>query len=542
MAKDIRFGEEARRGMEAGINKLSDVVKITLGPKGRNVVLEKAYGAPLITNDGVTIAREIELEDPYENMGAQLVKEVSIKTNDIAGDGTTTATILAQAIIREGLKNVAAGANPMILQKGLRKAVEAAVASIREDSHEVATNEDIAQVAAISAGDENIGQLIAQAMDKVGKDGVITVEESKGMGTTLEVVEGMQFDKGYVSPYMVTNTDKMEADLEEPYILITDKKISNIQEVLPVLEGVMQSGKPLLIIADDVEGEAMATLVLNKLRGILNVVAVKAPNFGDRRKEMLRDIAALTGGQVITEDVGLELRDATIEHLGRCARVKINKDLTVIVAGHGEQEAIQERVSAIRAQLETTTSDFDREKLTERLAKLAGGVAVIKVGAATEVELKEKKLRIEDALAATRAAVEEGIVPGGGVVLLNAVSAVEKVLEGVEGDEKTGVVMIVKALSEPMKQIAVNAGLEGSVIVEKVKEKGRGFGFNALHNEYVDMFKAGIVDPTKVTRSALENAASVASMVLTTEGAVVEIKKDEPKMPPMNPGMGMDMM
>ncbi|ERJ84793.1 chaperonin GroL [Peptostreptococcaceae bacterium oral taxon 113 str. W5053] len=542
MAKDIRFGEEARRGMEAGINKLSDVVKITLGPKGRNVVLEKAYGAPLITNDGVTIAREIELEDPYENMGAQLVKEVSIKTNDIAGDGTTTATILAQAIIREGLKNVAAGANPMILQKGLRKAVEAAVASIREDSHEVATNEDIAQVAAISAGDENIGQLIAQAMDKVGKDGVITVEESKGMGTTLEVVEGMQFDKGYVSPYMVTNTDKMEADLEEPYILITDKKISNIQEVLPVLEGVMQSGKPLLIIADDVEGEAMATLVLNKLRGILNVVAVKAPNFGDRRKEMLRDIAALTGGQVITEDVGLELRDATIEHLGRCARVKVNKDLTVIVAGHGEQEAIQERVSAIRAQLETTTSDFDREKLTERLAKLAGGVAVIKVGAATEVELKEKKLRIEDALAATRAAVEEGIVPGGGVVLLNAVSAVEKVLEGVEGDEKTGVVMIVKALSEPMKQIAVNAGLEGSVIVEKVKEKGRGFGFNALHNEYVDMFKAGIVDPTKVTRSALENAASVASMVLTTEGAVVEIKKDEPKMPPMNPGMGMDMM
>lgn len=542
MAKDIRFGEEARRGMEAGINKLSDVVKITLGPKGRNVVLEKAYGAPLITNDGVTIAREIELEDPYENMGAQLVKEVSIKTNDIAGDGTTTATILAQAIIREGLKNVAAGANPMILQKGLRKAVEAAVASIREDSHEVATNEDIAQVAAISAGDENIGQLIAQAMDKVGKDGVITVEESKGMGTTLEVVEGMQFDKGYVSPYMVTNTDKMEADLEEPYILITDKKISNIQEVLPVLEGVMQSGKPLLIIADDVEGEAMATLVLNKLRGILNVVAVKAPNFGDRRKEMLRDIAALTGGQVITEDVGLELRDATIEHLGRCARVKVNKDLTVIVAGHGEQEAIQERVNAIRAQLETTTSDFDREKLTERLAKLAGGVAVIKVGAATEVELKEKKLRIEDALAATRAAVEEGIVPGGGVVLLNAVSAVEKVLEGVEGDEKTGVVMIVKALSEPMKQIAVNAGLEGSVIVEKVKEKGRGFGFNALHNEYVDMFKAGIVDPTKVTRSALENAASVASMVLTTEGAVVEIKKDEPKMPPMNPGMGMDMM
>ncbi len=542
MAKDIRFGEEARRGMEAGINKLSDVVKITLGPKGRNVVLEKAYGAPLITNDGVTIAREIELEDPYENMGAQLVKEVSIKTNDIAGDGTTTATILAQAIIREGLKNVAAGANPMILQKGLRKAVEAAVASIRENSHEVATNEDIAQVAAISAGDENIGQLIAQAMDKVGKDGVITVEESKGMGTTLEVVEGMQFDKGYVSPYMVTNTDKMEADLEEPYILITDKKISNIQEVLPVLEGVMQSGKPLLIIADDVEGEAMATLVLNKLRGILNVVAVKAPNFGDRRKEMLRDIAALTGGQVITEDVGLELRDATIEHLGRCARVKVNKDLTVIVAGHGEQEAIQERVSAIRAQLETTTSDFDREKLTERLAKLAGGVAVIKVGAATEVELKEKKLRIEDALAATRAAVEEGIVPGGGVVLLNAVSAVEKVLEGVEGDEKTGVVMIVKALSEPMKQIAVNAGLEGSVIVEKVKEKGRGFGFNALHNEYVDMFKAGIVDPTKVTRSALENAASVASMVLTTEGAVVEIKKDEPKMPPMNPGMGMDMM
>lgn len=542
MAKDIRFGEEARRGMEAGINKLSDVVKVTLGPKGRNVVLEKAYGAPLITNDGVTIAREIELEDPYENMGAQLVKEVSIKTNDIAGDGTTTATILAQAIIREGLKNVAAGANPMILQKGLRKAVEAAVASIREDSHEVATNEDIAQVAAISAGDENIGQLIAQAMDKVGKDGVITVEESKGMGTTLEVVEGMQFDKGYVSPYMVTNTDKMEADLEEPYILITDKKISNIQEVLPVLEGVMQSGKPLLIIADDVEGEAMATLVLNKLRGILNVVAVKAPNFGDRRKEMLRDIAALTGGQMITEDVGLELRDATIEHLGRCARVKVNKDLTVIVAGHGEQEAIQERVSAIRAQLETTTSDFDREKLTERLAKLAGGVAVIKVGAATEVELKEKKLRIEDALAATRAAVEEGIVPGGGVVLLNAVSAVEKVLEGVEGDEKTGVVMIVKALSEPMKQIAVNAGLEGSVIVEKVKEKGRGFGFNALHNEYVDMFKAGIVDPTKVTRSALENAASVASMVLTTEGAVVEIKKDEPKMPPMNPGMGMDMM
>lgn len=541
MAKDIKFSEDARRGMEAGINKLSDVVKVTLGPKGRNIVLEKAYGAPLITNDGVTIAREIELEDPYENMGAQLVKEVSIKTQDVAGDGTTTATILAQAIVREGLKNVAAGANPMTLQKGLAAGVEAAVESIRKDSHDVVTSAEIAQVAAISASDEKIGELISMAMDKVGKDGVITVEESKGTGTTLEVVEGMQFDKGYVSPYMVTNTDKMEAELDEPYILITDKKISNIQEILPMLESVMQTSRPLLIIADDVEGEAMATLVLNKLRGILNVVAVKAPNFGDRRKEMLRDIAALTGAEVITKDVGLELRDATIDKLGRCSKVKVNKDLTVIVGGYGEQEAIQERVNGIRGQLENTQSDFDREKLMERLAKLSGGVAVIKVGAATEVELKERKLRIEDALAATRAAVEEGIVPGGGTVLLNAVESVEELYKTAHGDEKTGVGIIMKALVEPMKQIAINAGLEGSVIVEKVRELDRGMGYDALHGEYVNMIEKGIVDPTKVTRSAIENAGSVAAMILTTEGAVVEIKKPEPPMPPMAPGMGMGM-
>lgn len=541
MAKDIKFSEDARRGMEAGINKLSDVVKVTLGPKGRNVVLEKAYGAPLITNDGVTIAREIELEDAYENMGAQLVKEVSIKTQDVAGDGTTTATILAQAIVREGLKNVAAGANPMTLQKGISAGVKAAVESIRSDSHDVVTGEEIAQVAAISASDEKIGELISMAMDKVGKDGVITVEESKGTGTTLEVVEGMQFDKGYVSPYMVTNTDKMEAELDEPFILITDKKISNIQEILPMLEGVMQTSKPLLIIADDVEGEAMATLVLNKLRGILNVVAVKAPNFGDRRKEMLRDIAALTGGQVITKDVGLELRDATIDKLGRASKVKVNKDMTVIVGGYGDQEAIEERVSGIRGQLETSQSEFDREKLMERLAKLSGGVAVIKVGAATEVELKERKLRIEDALAATRAAVEEGIVPGGGTVLLNAVAPVEELYKKAHGDEKTGIGIIMKALVEPMKQIAVNAGLEGSVIVEKVRELDRGLGYDALNDEYVNMIEKGIVDPTKVTRSAIENAGSVASMILTTEGAIVEIKKPEPPMPPMAPGMGMGM-
>ena len=541
MAKEIKFYEDARKGMEAGINKLSNTVKVTLGPKGRNVVLDKKFGAPLITNDGVTIAREIELEDPYENMGAQLVKEVATKTNDVAGDGTTTATLLAQAIIREGLKNVAAGANPMIIQKGIKKAVEKAVEGIKEFSKPVETKESIAQVASISAADEEVGKLISDAMEKVGKDGVITVEESRSMGTTLEVVEGMQFDRGYVSPYMVTNTEKMEAELEDPYILITDKKITNIQEVLPVLEQIVQQGKPLLIIADDVEGEAMATLVVNKLRGTFNCVAVKAPAFGDRRKDMLQDIAILTGGTVISEDLGYELKETSIEMLGRARRVTVGKELTVIVNGAGEQSAIEERVALIRSQIEISDSEYDRDKLQERLAKLAGGVAVIQVGAATETELKERKLRIEDALAATRAAVEEGIVPGGGTVLLNVIPKVKALLEETNGDEKTGVNIIVKALEEPVRQIAINAGLEGSVIVENVKNAEVGVGFDALNEKYVNMLESGIVDPTKVTRSALQNASSVASMVLTTEAAVADVTKDEPmgQMPGgMNPGMG----
>lgn len=541
MAKEIKFNEEARKGMEAGINKLSNTVKVTLGPKGRNVVLDKKFGSPLITNDGVTIAREIELEDPYENMGAQLVKEVATKTNDVAGDGTTTATLLAQAIIREGLKNVAAGANPMIIQKGIKKAVDKAVEGIKEFSKPVETKESIAQVASISAADEEVGKLISDAMEKVGKDGVITVEESRSMGTTLEVVEGMQFDRGYVSPYMVTNTEKMEAELEDPYILITDKKITNIQEVLPVLEQIVQQGKPLLIIADDVEGEAMATLVVNKLRGTFNCVAVKAPAFGDRRKDMLQDIAILTGGTVISEDLGYELKETSIEMLGKARRVTVGKELTVIVNGAGEQSAIEERVALIRNQIEISDSEYDRDKLQERLAKLAGGVAVIQVGAATETELKERKLRIEDALAATRAAVEEGIVPGGGTVLLNVIPKVKALLEETNGDERTGVNIIVKALEEPVRQIAINAGLEGSVIVENVKNTEIGIGFDALSEKYVNMLESGIVDPTKVTRSALQNASSVASMVLTTEAAVADVTKDEPmgQMPGgMNPGMG----
>ncbi|MDR7869407.1 MAG: chaperonin GroEL [Tissierellaceae bacterium] len=528
MAKEIKFGEDARRSMETGINKLADTVKVTLGPKGRNVAIDKKFGAPLITNDGVTIAREIELEDRYENMGAQLVKEVATKTQDVAGDGTTTATLLAQGIIREGLKNVAAGANPIILQNGLNKAVGKAVEEIKRFSKEVGSKEDIAQVASISAGDTEIGQLIADAMEKVGNDGVITVEESRSMGTTLDVVEGMQFDRGYVSAYMVTDTDKMVAELEEPYILITDKKISNIQEILPVLEQIVQQGRALLIIAEDVEGEAMATLVVNKLRGTFNCVAVKAPGFGDRRKEMLQDIAILTGGTVISEEVGYDLKEATLDMLGSAAKVKIDKETTVIVDGAGDQEEIKNRVKQIKAQLEETESEFDKEKLQERLAKLSGGVAVIQVGAATETELKEKKSRIEDALAATRAAVEEGIVPGGGTVLIDAIPEVERLLENSEGDEKTGINIILRALEEPVRQIASNAGLEGSIIVEKVKEQEIGVGFDALRERYVDMIKEGIVDPTKVTRSALQNAASVASMVLTTESAVADVEKEDP--------------
>ena len=536
MAKEIKFNEDARRAIERGINKLADTVKVTLGPKGRNVVLDKKFGAPLITNDGVTIAREIELEDRYENMGAQLVKEVATKTQDVAGDGTTTATLLAQAIIREGLKNIAAGANPMVLQNGIKKAVNKAVEEIKRFSKDVETKEEIAQVATISAADAEIGKLIAEAMEKVGNDGVITVEESKTMGTTLEVVEGMQFDRGYISPYMVTDTDKMVAELEEPYILITDKKISNIQDILPVLEQIVQSGKPLLIIAEDVEGDALPTLVVNKLRGTFNCVAVKAPGFGDRRKEMLRDIAILTGGQVISEELGLELKEATLDMLGRARRVQVDKENTVIVDGEGSQQEIQDRIKQIKNQMEQTDSEFDKEKLQERLAKLSGGVAVIKVGAATETELKERKLRIEDALAATRAAVEEGIIPGGGTALVDCIPAVSKLLDETEGDERTGVSIILKALEEPVKQIAFNAGLEGSVIVEKVKAADSGVGFDAYKEEYVNMIDAGIIDPTKVTRSALQNAASVAAMVLTTEAAVVDIEKEQP-MP--NPGAGM---
>ncbi len=528
MAKEIKFGEDARRSMEAGINKLADTVKVTLGPKGRNVVLDQSFGAPLITNDGVSIAREIELEDRYENMGAQLVKEVATKTQDVAGDGTTTATLLAQAIIREGLKNVAAGANPIILKKGINKAVDKAVEEIRRFSKTVESKEAVAQVASISAGDEEIGKLIAEAMEKVGNDGVITVEESRSMGTTLDVVEGMQFDRGYLSPYMVSDTEKMVAELEDPYILITDKKISNIQEILPILEQIVQAGKPLLIIADDIEGEALATLVVNKLRGTFNCVAVKAPGFGDRRGEMLSDIAILTGGTVISEELGYDLKETSIEMLGRARRIQADKENTVIVDGAGEEQDIKARISQIKAQYENSDSEFDKEKLQERLAKLSGGVAVIEVGAATETELKETKSRIEDALAATRAAVEEGIVPGGGTVLVDAIEEVKKLLADSHGDEKTGMRIIVRALEEPVRQIAINAGLEGSVIVEKVKEEKAGIGFDALNEEFKEMIKAGIVDPTKVTRSALQNAASVASMVLTTESAVADIKEDDP--------------
>jgi len=537
MAKEIFYSEDARRKLQSGVDQLANTVKITLGPKGRNVLLEKKFGGPLITNDGVTIAKEIELEDAVENMGAQLVKEVATKTNDVAGDGTTTATLLAQIIIKEGFKNVAAGANPMVLKKGIQGAVEVAVDEIKNISKNVESKESIAQVASISAADEEIGGLIADAMEKVGKDGVITVEESKSMGTTLEVVEGMQFDRGYLSAYMVTDTEKMEAVLQNPYILLTDKKISNIQELLPILEQIVQQGRKLLIIGEDVEGEALATLVLNKLRGTFECVAVKAPGFGDRRKAMMDDIAALTGGTVISEELGYELKEATLDLLGTAASVKINKEYTVIVDGAGEQEQIQARISQIRAQIEETHSDFDREKLQERLAKLSGGVAVIKVGAATETELKERKLRIEDALNATKAAVEEGIVAGGGVALANAIPAVEKYVSTLFGDEKTGGAIIMRALEEPVRQIAENAGFEGSVVIEKVKTSEIGVGFNANSGEYVDMIKAGIVDPAKVTRSALQNASSASAMLLTTEAGVVETKSDEPAMPPMG-GMG----
>ena len=527
MAKDIIFGEEARKALQAGIDKLSNTVKITLGPKGRNVVLDRKYGAPLITNDGVTIAKEIELEDAFENMGAQLVKEVATKTNDVAGDGTTTATLLAQALVREGMKNVAAGANPMIVKRGIQKAVAAAVAAVKASSKPVSGSDDIARVATVSADDALIGKFIAEAMEKVTADGVITVEESKTAETYSEVVEGMQFDRGYISPYMVTDTDKMEAVIDDAVILITDKKISNIQEILPLLEQVLQAGKKLVIIAEDVEGEALATLLVNKLRGTFTCIAVKAPGFGERRKEMLQDIAILTGGEVITSDLGLELKDACIDQLGMARQVKISKENTIIVDGAGESDSIKARIFQIKAQIETTTSEFDREKLQERLAKLSGGVTVIKVGAATETEMKEKKLRIEDALAATKAAVEEGIVAGGGVALINAIGEVEKLLETVEiADEKTGVRIVLRALEEPVRQIAANAGLEGSVIVENIKTSGKvGYGFNFATEEYCDMMSAGIVDPTKVTRSALQNAASVASMVLTTETLVAE-KKD----------------
>ena len=538
MAKDILYGIEARNALARGVDKLADTVKITLGPKGRNVVLDKKYGSPLITNDGVTIAKEIELEDAAENMGASLVKEVATKTNDAAGDGTTTATLLAQAFVREGMKNVTAGANPMVLRKGIKKAVDAAVASLTASSKKVNGKEDIARVGTISAGDEVIGQLIADAMEKVTADGVITVEESKTAETYSEVVEGMQFDRGYLSPYMVTDADKMEAVMDDALILVTDKKIANIQEILPLLEQLVQSGRKLLIIAEDVEGEALTTLVLNKLRGTFNCVAVKAPGFGDRRKEMLRDIATLTGAEVISSEIGLELKDADLSVLGQARQVKVSKENTIIVGGTGDPEAIKARVAQIRAAIETTTSDFDREKLQERLAKLAGGVAVIKVGAATEAEMKEKKLRIEDALNATKAAVEEGIVAGGGTAYLNVLADVEKVLETVEGDEKTGVKIVLKALEEPVRQIAANAGFDGGVIVNTIVNSGKvGYGFDAYNEVYVDMMSAGIVDPTKVTRSALQNAASIASVILTTESVVAD--KPEPKVEaPAGGGMG----
>ena len=530
MSKLIKRGDEARKALEAGVNSLADTVKITLGPKGRNVVLDKKYGAPLITNDGVTIAKEIELDDPFENMGAQLVKEVSTKTNDVAGDGTTTATLLAQAMIHEGLKNLAAGANPIVVKKGMAKAVEAAVAEVKKQAKTVDGSKDIARVGAVSSGDEEIGKLIADAMEKVSADGVITIEESKTADTYSEVVEGMQFDRGYITPYMATDMEKMEANLDDPYILITDKKISVIADILPILEQLVQSGKKLVIIAEDVEGEALSTLIVNRLRGTLNVVCVKAPGFGDRRKEMLQDIAILTGGTVISEEVGLELKSATMDMLGRARQVKVTKENTTIVDGAGDSQTIKDRVGQIRTQISTTTSDYDKEKLQERLAKLAGGVAVIKVGAATETEMKEKKLRIEDALNATRAAVEEGVVAGGGTIFVNVIPAVEALLSSVEGDEKTGVRIVAKALEAPIRQIAANAGLDGSVILEKVRTSGKtGYGFDAYKEEYCDMVSAGIIDPAKVTRSALENAASVSAMVLTTESLVAD--KPEPPAP-----------
>ena len=539
MSKLIMRGDEARKALQAGVDQLADTVKITLGPKGRNVVLDKKYGAPLITNDGVSIAKEVELPDPFENMGAQLVKEVSTKTNDVAGDGTTTATLLAQAMIHEGLKNLAAGANPIVVKKGMAKAVEAAVAEVKKQAKKVNGSSDIARVGAVSSGDEEIGKLIADAMEKVSADGVITIEESKTAETYSEVVEGMQFDRGYITPYMVTDTEKMEAAIDDAYILITDKKISVISDILPILEQLVQSGKKLVIIAEDVEGEALNTLIVNRLRGTLNVVCVKAPGFGDRRKEMLQDIAVLTGGTVVSEEVGLELKTATIDMLGRARQVKVTKENTTIVDGAGDAQAIKDRVGQIRNQIAVTTSDYDKEKLQERLAKMAGGVAVIKVGAATETEMKEKKLRIEDALNATRAAVEEGVVAGGGTIFVNVIPAVEALLDSVDGDEKTGVRIIAKALEAPIRQIAANAGLDGSVILEKVRNSGKlGYGFDAYKEEYCDMVAAGIIDPAKVTRSALENAASVSAMVLTTESLVAD--KPEPPAPaaPADPGMG----
>ena len=540
MAKIICYGEEARKALEKGVNQLADTVKITLGPKGRNVVLDKKFGAPLITNDGVTIAKEIELEDPFENMGAQLVKEVSTKTNDVAGDGTTTATLLAQAIVSEGLKNLAAGANPMVMKKGIAKAAAAAIEAMKANSQSISGSDDIARVGTVSSGDETIGKLIAEAMEKVGHDGVITIEESKTAETSSEVVEGMQFDRGYITPYMVTDTEKMVAEMDDALILITDKKISNIQELLPILEQVVQSGKKLLIIAEDVEGDALSTLIVNRLRGTLNVVCVKAPGFGDRRKEMLQDIAILTGGEVISADVGLELKEAQMNMLGSARQVKVTKENTTIVNGAGSTEEIKARIGQIKSQIEVTTSDYDKEKLQERLAKLAGGVAVIKVGAATEVEMKEKKLRIEDALNATRAAVEEGIVAGGGTAYLNAIPAVEKLLSETEGDEKTGVQIIARALTAPVKQIAANAGIDGAVVLSKIQESDKvGYGFDAYKEEYCDMIPAGIIDPTKVTRSALENAASIASVLLTTESLVAD--KPQPPAPPAAPAPDMGM-
>ncbi|HHU73513.1 MAG TPA: chaperonin GroEL [Clostridiales bacterium] len=539
MAKDIKFGADARVALESGVNKLADTVKVTLGPKGRNVVLDKSFGTPLITNDGVTIAKEIELEEPFENMGAQILKEVATKTNDVAGDGTTTATVLAQAMISEGMKNLAAGANPIILRRGMKKATEKAVEAITQMSSKLTGKNQIARVAAISAGDDTVGQLVADAMEKVSNDGVITIEESKTMKTELDLVEGMQFDRGYISAYMCTDMDKMEANLENPYILITDKKISNIQDILPVLEQIVQSGAKLLIIAEDVEGEALTTLVLNKLRGTFTVVAVKAPGYGDRRKAMLQDIAILTGGTVISDELGLDLKDTTMDQLGRAKSVKVQKENTIIVDGEGDKEEINQRINQIKAQIEETQSEFDKEKLQERLAKLAGGVAVIRVGAATETEMKENKLRMEDALAATRAAVEEGIIAGGGSAYIHAAKEVEKLAATLEGDEKTGASIILKALEAPIKCIVNNAGLEGSVVVSKVKESNVGIGFDALSEQYVDMVEAGILDPTKVTRSALQNATSVASTLLTTESVVANIKSNEPAMPAAGGGMGM---